>query len=101
KISHFEKTEKNIFGKPKTAPIFATSNKDTARPAGGIGRRVGLKHQYLRMCRFDSGAGYFSRSEPPATRFFCLKTLFERHRHTLDTDVLVIQADSCADIVQT
>src|SRR5690606_15512874 len=59
KISHFEKTEKNIFGKPKTSAICAMSNKDTARPAGGIGRRVRLKHQYLRMCRFDSGAGYF------------------------------------------
>ena len=59
KISQFVKTAKKLFGKHKTSPIFATSNKDAASPAGGTGRRVGLKHQYLRMCRFDSGAGYF------------------------------------------
>ncbi len=27
-------------------------------PDGGIGRRVGLKHQYLTMCRFEPGSGY-------------------------------------------
>ncbi len=27
-------------------------------PDGGIGRRVGLKHQYRKMCRFDPGSGY-------------------------------------------
>ena|GEM_PF-5853988 len=69
KISEFVKTAKKLFGKPKTSPIFATSNKDAASPAGGTGRRVGLKHQYLRMCRFDSGAGYFKESELVTVRF--------------------------------
>lgn len=27
-------------------------------PDGGIGRRVGLKHQYRKVCRFDPGSGY-------------------------------------------
>ena len=31
-------------------------------PGGGIGRRVGLKHQCLRTCRFDSGPGYYKAS---------------------------------------
>ena len=29
-----------------------------ASPGGGIGRRVGLKHQYRKMCRFEPGPGY-------------------------------------------
>lgn len=41
--------------------LYLHRHQDTASPAGGIGRRVGLKHQYLRMCRFDSGAGYLTR----------------------------------------
>ena len=27
-------------------------------PDGGIGRRVGLKHQWSNPCRFDPGSGY-------------------------------------------
>ena len=27
-------------------------------PDGGIGRRVGLKHQCRKACRFDPGSGY-------------------------------------------
>ena len=34
-----------------------TRNKHPC-PDGGIGRRVGLKHQYLTMCRFEPGSGY-------------------------------------------
>ena len=27
-------------------------------PGGGIGRRVGLKHQWSNPCRFEPGSGY-------------------------------------------
>jgi hypothetical protein len=27
-------------------------------PGGGIGRRVGLKHQWCKPCRFEPGSGY-------------------------------------------
>ncbi len=41
-------------------------------PNGGIGRRVGLKHQWSNPCRFDPGFGYrlgsFLRESP---RVFC------------------------------
>ena len=30
-------------------------------PDGGIGRRVGLKHQCRKACRFDPGSGYLSK----------------------------------------
>ena len=75
------KTAKIFFVIPKTSPIFATSNKETACPAGGIGRRVGLKHQYLRMCRFDSGAGYESSSIHDRRAFLvlsCIKASVEQ-----------------------
>ncbi len=41
-------------------------------PGGGIGRRVGLKHQCLRACRFDSGPGYFDKAPSYLEgAFFC------------------------------
>ena len=41
-----------------TSQDLLTPKHSTSRPDGGIGRRVGLKHQYLTMCRFEPGSGY-------------------------------------------
>ena len=35
-------------------------------PGGGIGRRVGLKHQWCKPCRFEPGPGYKSRNNVSA-----------------------------------
>ena len=41
-------------------------------PNGGIGRRVGLKHQCRKACRFDPGSGYKLKSIKFSTLcFFC------------------------------
>ncbi len=39
-------------------------------PDGGIGRRVGLKHQWSNPCRFDPGLGH-PKTLQPFARFFC------------------------------
>ena len=48
-----KKTHKSLAYSRKT-PTFAP----TKSPDGGIGRRVGLKHQCRKACRFDPGSGY-------------------------------------------
>ena len=40
-------------------------------PDGGIGRRVGLKHQYRKMCRFDPGSGYIKAAFLGCFFYFC------------------------------
>ena len=51
-----------MFAGLKIMSTFATQmrNKLTQSkcPDGGIGRRVGLKHQWSDPCRFDPGSGY-------------------------------------------
>ena len=46
---------------------FAVANAKS--PDGGIGRRVGLKHQWSNPCRFDPGSGY--RKKESSDSFFC------------------------------
>ena len=48
---------KNFVNSQKS-PTFALAFPKKPCPDGGIGRRVGLKHQYRKMCRFDPGSGY-------------------------------------------
>ena len=46
---------------------------NVACPDGGIGRRVGLKHQCRKACRFEPGSGYKKRLRAFSTFFIFIK----------------------------
>ncbi len=58
---------KKICAIRKKICIFAPPKKS---PDGGIGRRAGLKNQFFRECRFDSGSGYEEKKPVNFTGFF-------------------------------
>ena len=64
---------RELFGVCEKMPYLCTRNLS---PDGGIGRRVGLKHQYRKVCRFDPGSGYCKQESQSFTGLtllsFCL-----------------------------
>ena len=64
---------RELFGVSEKMPYLCTRNLS---PDGGIGRRVGLKHQYRKVCRFDPGSGYCKQESQPCKGLtllsFCL-----------------------------
>ena len=69
-----------------TSQVLLTPKHSTSRPDGGIGRRVGLKHQYLTMCRFEPGSGYkakwYDRFVIPLFRY--IQHLYHTNDHETD-----------------
>ena len=64
---------RELFGVSEKKPYLCTRKLS---PDGGIGRRVGLKHQYRKVCRFDPGSGYCKQESQPCKGLtllsFCL-----------------------------
>ena len=68
--------------------LTGTAQRSAERPAGGIGRRAGLKHQWSNPCRFDPGSGYQTKCKCLIFKHLHFSFSFLHHACTTEWAVL-------------